>query len=317
MKLISALFFVLAVLGISGNIYLAQSLHAHKTKEWEAFVSSVSQLEKQTGHWLEDKKPEQHHLVDIYQAVTEAKTAASSVDSLTEARSYFEAYEPFLKEAAAHGEDTEQTKDVLRMLNTDAKEALRSLTSSQMKRKERVKKVNEIFATDDLALPDFSANPPAETIARFSYTDALPQEAKAGYEAFVREHDPAHLKGLTPEQTLLVFFELVRENDAEAIYALSDVQDEWPNVREFAHAYNRTVHHKLMMDTNLYRGYDELYALPIEGKVDEPIRQVRIKLSQGTYSMTNIYGVKKNEQGIWVMMLAHLIDREEAQKEPG
>jgi len=76
-----------------------------------------------------------------------------------------------------------------------------------------------------------------ESIKDFSNLNDLSEEEKEAYQLFIENKELNHLKGFSPEHTVLVYLHSVVNSDTESIYSLTYHNGTSPELYEFERAF--------------------------------------------------------------------------------
>ena len=77
-----------------------------------------------------------------------------------------------------------------------------------------------------------------ESMKEFSYLNELSEEEKGAYQLYMENKELNHLKGFSPEHTVLVYLHSVANSDIESIYSLTYHNGTSPELYEFENEYH-------------------------------------------------------------------------------
>lgn len=144
---------------------------------------------------------------------------------------------------------------------------------------------------------------PVKSSKQFSYIATFSKEDQQKYFNFLREGNPKELKGLTPTQTLLIYFDMVEKDHINGIYNLAYKDDRLPTRDNFDYAYTSSdgPYDSSKIDLLKYRNFDKTE----ETFEDDHKASATIGISTGRYTISTIYSFKKNAD-VWQIELSHL-----------
>lgn len=139
----------------------------------------------------------------------------------------------------------------------------------------------------------------------FTYLDGLSEEKKYNYEKFLYNSDINQLNGFTPEEMVLVYFDLISTGNRHNIYKIVYDDGSLPNEKEFVKEYDEYLS---LRDNDMifkYRYYDTIYIDADNSTKSSAV--VVIKASMGIHSISTAFSLKKQD-GIWKKGIQHLLD---------
>ncbi|WP_430510824.1 hypothetical protein [Gottfriedia solisilvae] len=144
---------------------------------------------------------------------------------------------------------------------------------------------------------------PVKSPKQFSFIATFSKEDKHKYSNFLKEGDSNELKGFTPTQTLLIYFDMVQKDNINGIYNLTYKDDRLPTKDNFNYAYTSSdgPYNNSKIDLLIYRYYNKTE----ETFENDNKASATIGISTGTFTTSTIYSFKKNAD-VWQIELSHL-----------
>ncbi|MET3195215.1 hypothetical protein [Bacillus sp. OAE603] len=139
----------------------------------------------------------------------------------------------------------------------------------------------------------------------FSYIATFSKEDKRKYLNFLRVGSSNELKGLTPTQILLIYFDMVEKDNINGIYNLTSKDEMLPTRENFDNAYTSTngPYNNSKIDALIYRNYNKT-----EETYENDKASATISINTGKYSTGTAYSFKRNQDGIWQIELSHMFE---------
>lgn len=140
----------------------------------------------------------------------------------------------------------------------------------------------------------------------FSYLRDFTKEEIESYEQFVKDKNPQHLLGFSPEKILLIYYHSVVLGDVEAIYYLTYDDGTLPDLSTFREKYYKEGLSKSEQESTVdYRYYNSIKVKEDTKTENEVV--VEMNVSLGIFQATIVYGLKK-QNDIWKMDILHLME---------
>lgn len=140
----------------------------------------------------------------------------------------------------------------------------------------------------------------------FTYLEDLQEEKLEKYGQFLNDGNTNHLIDFTPEQIVLIYMNLVMNDNFDRIYALTYDEGQLPSLDVFKDEYTMFLSNGLKDNYLQYRFYDSI-KIDENSKIEDDIATVVITIGFGSTRQSVAYGLKK-EENIWKMGLYHLIE---------
>jgi hypothetical protein len=147
---------------------------------------------------------------------------------------------------------------------------------------------------------------PIKRSNHFSYLESFSKEDKHKYSNFLKVGSSNELKGFNPKRTLLIFFDMVENDDINGIYNLTFKDSNLPTRDEFEHLFtsNEGIYNHVKNDVLKYRWFDKIE----ENYWIENKASAVISISLGSFTTSTAYSFKKNEAGVWQIELSHMLN---------
>lgn len=134
----------------------------------------------------------------------------------------------------------------------------------------------------------------------FSYVADLSLEKREAYQAFLNDGEIRHLQTFSPEEMLLIMFDLVEEPRMDALYAITYSNDAFPTKELFKQYYTDSLAGDLLVTYFMYRFYDRI---AINESSTPDLQVVQLEISVGSQRYIKTYALQQQE-GIWKIHLA-------------
>lgn len=138
------------------------------------------------------------------------------------------------------------------------------------------------------------------TSTEFSYVADLSLEKTEAYQAFLNDGEIRHLQTFSPEEMLLIMFDLVEEPRMDALYAITYSNDAFPTKELFKQYYTDSLAGDLLVTYFMYRFYDRI---AINESSTPDLQVVQLEISVGSQRYIKTYALQQQE-GIWKIHLA-------------
>ncbi|OCX64173.1 hypothetical protein BFM98_11555 [Lysinibacillus sp. AR18-8] len=138
------------------------------------------------------------------------------------------------------------------------------------------------------------------TSTEFSYVADLSLEKREAYQAFLNDGEIRHLQTFSPEEMLLIMFDLVEEPRMDALYAITYSNDAFPTKELFEQYYTDSLAGDLLVTYFMYRFYDRIV---INESSTPDLQVVQLEISVGSQRYIKTYALQQQE-GIWKVHLA-------------
>lgn len=138
------------------------------------------------------------------------------------------------------------------------------------------------------------------TSTEFSYVADLSLEKREAYQAFLNDGEIRHLQTFSPEEMLLIMFDLVEEPRMDALYAITYSNDAFPTKELFEQYYTDSLAGDLLVTYFMYRFFDRIV---INESSTPDLQVVQLKISVGSQRYIKTYALQQQE-GIWKVHLA-------------
>lgn len=138
------------------------------------------------------------------------------------------------------------------------------------------------------------------TSTEFSYVADLSLEKREAYQAFLNDGEIRHLQTFSPEEMLLIMFDLVEEPRMDALYAITYSNDAFPTKELFDQYYTDSLAGDLLVTYFMYRFYDRIV---INESSTPDLQVVQLEISVGSQRYIKTYALQQQE-GIWKVHLA-------------
>ncbi|MCG7346103.1 bZIP transcription factor [Sporosarcina sp. ACRSL] len=142
-------------------------------------------------------------------------------------------------------------------------------------------------------------------IEDFTYLEELSDSEIEKYIAFLKDAKITHLKDISQEHIVLIFMNLIKENEVDNIFALTYDNGNLPSKEVFISEYNDYLAYDLEQEYLKYRYYDSVSVY--EESQKDNLTTVGLTISFGSSSQTSVYALKK-DQDVWEMDIYHLIE---------
>jgi hypothetical protein len=139
----------------------------------------------------------------------------------------------------------------------------------------------------------------------FTYLEDLTMDKLDKFNLFLEDGNINHLTDFTPEQTVLIFMNLILNNKEDRIYSLTYDNNHLPSRDTFTNEYREYLSHKLDEDYLKYRFYDSIEVNEETRKKEELVVQITIIFGTKTHIVA--YGLKR-EENVWKIDLYHSIE---------
>ncbi len=116
------------------------------------------------------------------------------------------------------------------------------------------------------------------TSTEFSYVADLSLEKREAYQAFLNDGEIRHLQTFSPEEMLLIMFDLVEEPRMDALYAITYSNDAFPTKELFEQYYTDSLAGDLLVTYFMYRFYDRIV---INESSTPDLQVVQLEISVG------------------------------------
>lgn len=168
--------------------------------------------------------------------------------------------------------------------------------------------MNEITVKKNEVETEKNSPPQLTSIKRsnhFSYLETFSKEDLHKYSNFLRVGSSNELKGFNPKSTLLIFFDMIENDDINGIYNLAFKDSNLPTRDEFEYLFtSNDVYNQAKNDVLKYRWFDKIEEnYGIENKASTVI-----SISLGRVTTSTAYSFKKNEAGVWQIELSHMLN---------
>ncbi len=117
------------------------------------------------------------------------------------------------------------------------------------------------------------------TSTEFSYVADLSLEKREAYQAFLNDGEIRHLQTFSPEEMLLIMFDLVEEPRMDALYAITYSNDAFPTKELFEQYYTDSLAGDLLVTYFMYRFYDRIV---INESSSPDLQVVQLEISVGS-----------------------------------
>ncbi len=138
------------------------------------------------------------------------------------------------------------------------------------------------------------------TSTEFSYVADLSFEKREAYQAFLNDGEIRHLQTFSPEEMLLIMFDLVEEPRMDALYAITYSNDAFPTKELFKQYYTDSLAGDLLVTYFMYRFYDRI---AVNESSTPDLQVVQLEISVGSQRYIKTYALQQQE-GIWKIHLA-------------
>jgi len=139
----------------------------------------------------------------------------------------------------------------------------------------------------------------------FSYIASFSKKDKLKYSNFLRVGNSNELKGFTPTQNLLIYFDMVEKDNINGIYNLTFKDEMLPTRENFDNAYTSSdaPYNSSKIDALIYRNYDKAGVTFVKDK-----ESATISINTGKYTTATAYSFKRNQDGVWQIELSHMFE---------
>lgn len=127
------------------------------------------------------------------------------------------------------------------------------------------------------------------TSTEFSYVADLSLEKREAYQAFLNDGEIRHLQTFSPEEMLLIMFDLVEEPRMDALYAITYSNDAFPTKELFEQYYTDSLAGDLLVTYFMYRFYDRIV---INESSTPDLQVVQLKISVGSQRYIKTYALQ-------------------------
>ena len=167
--------------------------------------------------------------------------------------------------------------------------------------------IEDIHVTDFIVQAE-EFNPNTSKVDRdydFTYLEDLPSDKLEKYQEFLVKEETSSLIGFTPEEMVLIHFNLVFEHNISKLYTIIYDGGQLPPLEQFIDEYDQYLSHDFMDDYLIYRFYD---SISIQQETStENITIVQMDNTIGSSKYVKTYALVK-ENDIWKMDVYHLIE---------
>ncbi|WP_419393968.1 hypothetical protein [Cytobacillus praedii] len=150
------------------------------------------------------------------------------------------------------------------------------------------KKGDGLLKTED----ETYVSPINDSNYEFTYLEELPSEKLKMYKEFLRNGSISSLSDFTPEEMVLIFMNLVFEDNLEKLYIITYDNGHLPPVEDFIEEYRSSDWEQTYL---MYRFYD---SISINGQSTKDTKIIQLEIVFGSKKYIRTFPMMQ-EDGIW------------------